>query len=422
MSIKENVRLALSSLWSNKMRALLTMLGIIIGIGSVITIFTIGNSLNGYIASEMSAMGANTVSLYITQRADEFSTGPQAFSQPGEDDLLTDDILDEISVQYSEEIEAIGITIGVGSGTATMGENYANFSLSGVTDSEATINNITMLSGRFLLPREIEDAKNVVVVSDNFVTNYGFEGNAVGQQVMLEGQGGSPALFTVVGVYEYEQSMFSMGGMSNEQDMETTAYIPYTSAQHLTGASDGYQSVTILTSTGTDSTAFATNISDYLNNRQYSNNEDYEIGSFAMDSIIESMTTMLATLQLAISAVAAISLLVGGIGVMNIMLVSITERTKEIGTRKALGATNTSIRVQFITESSIICVIGGVIGILFGVALGSIASTLLDFPATPDILGILIAVGFSFAIGLFFGYYPANKAAKLDPIDALRYE
>ncbi len=422
MSIKENVRLALASLWSNKMRALLTMLGIIIGIGSVITIFTIGNSLNGYIASEMSAMGANTVNLYITQRADEFSTGPQAFSQPTSSDLLSDDILEEIAVQFDEEIEAIGITVAVGSGTATMGENYANFSLSGVTDSEALISNVTILNGRFLLPREIEDGKNVVVVSDNFVTNYGFEGSPIGQQVMLEGQNGTPALFTVVGVYEYEQSMFSMGGMSNEQDMETTAYIPYTSAQHLTGADDGYQSITILTSAGTDSTAFATNVSDYLNNRQYSNNEDFEVGSFAMDSIIESMTTMLATLQLAISAVAAISLLVGGIGVMNIMLVSITERTKEIGTRKALGATNTSIRVQFITESSIICVIGGVIGIIFGVVLGSVASSLLDFPASPDLLGILIAVGFSFAIGLFFGYYPANKAAKLDPIDALRYE
>ncbi len=422
MSIKENISLALASLWSNKMRALLTMLGIIIGIGSVITIFTIGNSLNGYIASEMSAMGANSVSLYVTQKTDEFSSGPQGFTQMQESDLISEDILDEIKLQFPQEIEAIGMTVSGGSGTASVGGNYANFSLSGVTSDEVAINNITILNGRFLLDREIEDGKNVVVVSDNFVTNYGFEGSPIGQQIMLEGQNASPALFTIVGVYEYEQSMFSMGSTASEQDMETTAYIPYTSAQHLTGALDGHASVTILTTVGTDSTAFATEVSNYLNTRQYSQNEDFEIGSFAMDSIIESMTTMLATLQLAISAVAAISLLVGGIGVMNIMLVSITERTKEIGTRKALGATNLSIRVQFITESSIICVIGGVIGIIFGVALGSIASTLLEFPASPDFLGIAIAVGFSFAIGLFFGYYPANKAAKLDPIEALRYE
>ncbi len=422
MSLKENISLALGSLWSNKMRALLTMLGIIIGIGSVITIFTIGNSLNGYIASEMSAMGANTVNLYITQKSNEFSSGPQGFSQPDEQDLLSDEIISDIKEQYPNEIAAVGITVGVGSGTATNGDNYANFSLSGVVPEEVDINNITITNGRFLLPREIEDEKNVVVVSDNFVTNYGFEGDPVGEQVLLEGQNGSPGLFTIVGVYEYEQSLMMMGMSSSDADLETTAYIPYTSAQHLSGATDGHQSVTILTTVGTDSTAFATQVSEYLNNRQYSNNEDYEVGSFAMDSIIESMTTMLATLQLAISAVAAISLLVGGIGVMNIMLVSITERTKEIGTRKALGATNLSIRVQFITESSIICIIGGVIGIIFGVALGSVASSLLDFPATPDLVGILIAVGFSFGIGLFFGYYPANKAAKLDPIDALRYE
>ncbi len=422
MSVKENISLALASLWSNKMRALLTMLGIIIGIGSVITIFTIGNSLNGYIASEMSSMGANTVNLYITQKTDEFSSGPQGFSQPTEQDLLSDDMLAELRTQFPEDIESIGITISVGSGTATNGENYANFSLSGVTPDEVSINNITMLYGRFLLEREINEAKNVVVISDNFVDNYGFIGDPIGQQIMLEGQNGSPGMFTIVGVYEYEQSMFSMGSTANETDTESTAYIPYTSAQHLSGANDGYQSVTIMTTLGSDSTTFATEASDYLNNRQYSQNEDYEVASFAMDSIIESMTTMLATLQLAISAVAAISLLVGGIGVMNIMLVSITERTKEIGTRKALGATNLSIRVQFITESSIICVIGGIIGIIFGVVLGSIASTLLEFPATPDVMGILIAVGFSFAIGIFFGYYPANKAAKLDPIEALRYE
>ncbi len=422
MSIKENISLALSSLWSNKMRALLTMLGIIIGIGSVITIFTIGNSLNGYIASEMSAMGANTVNLYITQRSNEFSAGPQGFSQPTEQDLISDEIIEEIKAQFPEDIQSVGITIGVGSGTATKGDDYANFTLSGVTADEVTISNLNMLYGRFLLEREIEDGKNVVVISDNFVTNYGFEGDPIGQQIMLEGQGGTPGIFTVVGVYEYEQSLMTMGSTAGDEDIESTAYIPYTSAQHLSGAGDGYQSITILTSLGSDSTAFATNVSEYLNNRQYSQNEDYEIGSFAMDSIIETMTTMLATLQLAISAVAAISLLVGGIGVMNIMLVSITERTKEIGTRKALGATNLSIRVQFITESSIICIIGGVIGILFGVALGSIASTLLDFPASPDMLGIIIAVAFSFAIGIFFGYYPANKAAKLDPIEALRYE
>jgi putative ABC transport system permease protein len=131
---------------------------------------------------------------------------------------------------------------------------------------------------------------------------------------------------------------------------------------------------------------------------------------------------MIGMIQLALSVIAAISLVVGGIGVMNIMLVSITERTKEIGTRKALGATNSSIRLQFITESVVICLIGGVIGIIVGVSLGTLAVKLMGYSAVVSIESVIVAVGFSMAIGIFFGYYPANKAAKLNPIDALRYE
>ncbi len=420
MSIKENILLALTSLWSNKMRALLTMLGIIIGIGSVITIFTIGNALNSYISAEMSGMGADNVTLYVSARSSDISGG-QIFRQMTQEDMLTDDILEDLKNQFGERIEAFGISVSGGDGTASIGEDYANFTLSGVTADEANINNITMINGRFLLEREIEDEKNVVVISDNFATNYGIEENPIGTQIMLEGANAAPALFTVVGVYEYEQNAMMMGSMSSDEDMTTSAYIPHTVAARLSGAGEGYSSVTIMTN-GDDSTGLASEVTNYLNNRQYANNEYFETGSFAMESIIETMQSMLTTLQLAISAVAAISLLVGGIGVMNIMLVSITERTKEIGTRKALGATNFSIRLQFITESAIICILGGIIGIVFGVALGMFASSLLDFPSTPDFISIAIAVGFSFAIGVFFGYYPANKAAKLDPIEALRYE
>ena len=134
------------------------------------------------------------------------------------------------------------------------------------------------------------------------------------------------------------------------------------------------------------------------------------------------MTEMLNTVSLGISAIAAISLLVGGIGVMNIMMVSVTERTREIGTRKALGAPASAIRMQFITESVILCLIGGVIGVVLGIAAGVGLSTLMQVPGKPTISSIVVAVGFSMAIGVFFGYYPANKAAKLDPIEALRYE
>ena len=141
-----------------------------------------------------------------------------------------------------------------------------------------------------------------------------------------------------------------------------------------------------------------------------------------MESLVSSITEILDTLSLAISAIAAISLLVGGIGVMNIMMVSITERTREIGTRKALGAPPATIRVQFIVEAIVICLIGGIIGISVGIGLGAVACKILGYSARADVATIALAVGFSMAIGVFFGYYPANRAAKMDPIEALRYE
>ena len=137
---------------------------------------------------------------------------------------------------------------------------------------------------------------------------------------------------------------------------------------------------------------------------------------------MDSINFMIGTIQLALAVIAGISLVVGGIGVMNIMLVSITERTKEIGTRKALGATNSSIRMQFITESVVICLIGGIIGIVLGVVLGTVAVKVMGYEAAVSMQSVIIAVAFSMAIGVFFGYYPANKAAQLNPIDALRYE
>ena len=154
----------------------------------------------------------------------------------------------------------------------------------------------------------------------------------------------------------------------------------------------------------------------------YTYNDSWTVSASSISNLVESMTEMLNTVSLGISAIAAISLLVGGIGVMNIMMVSVTERTREIGTRKALGAPASAIRMQFITESVILCLIGGIIGVVLGIAAGVGLSTRMKVSGKPTISSIVVAVGFSMAIGVFFGYYPANKAAKLDPIEALRYE
>ena len=226
--------------------------------------------------------------------------------------------------------------------------------------------------------------------------------------------------FRIVGVYEYEQSAFSFS-MASEKDISTSVYIPLTTAKALANAADGFSNITVMADPNADGSVVARELQNFLN-RYYRRNDNYSVFALSMDSMIEGVNDVMNTLSIAISVIAAISLLVGGIGVMNIMLVSVTERTREIGTRKALGATNANIRLQFVVESAMICLVGGVIGIILGAVMGYIGSYLLEAPTLPGIDSIAIAVGFSLAVGIFFGYYPANKAAKLDPIEALRYE
>ena len=198
---------------------------------------------------------------------------------------------------------------------------------------------------------------------------------------------------------------------------------PVSVAKEIADIDRGYSVIQIKASSEvTDTVAFAQQSEDFLNRTFYRDNNYVELMAMSMDSMLDQMTSTMDMMKVVVSVIAAISLLVGGIGVMNIMLVSVTERTREIGTRKALGAKNSAIRIQFIVESMIICVIGGAIGVVLGTTLGRVGSLALGAAAWPSPFIILVAVGFSMAIGIFFGYYPANKAAKLDPIEALRYE
>lgn len=428
MLIYENIRLALFSLKANKMRALLTMLGIIIGIASVIAIMTVGNSITSYVTDTMSSMGASNITVGLSQKQEEEEEtkegmsfgGPQRAKAAGEEDYFSKEMLENYCESYADSIAAISAQESVGSGQIQEGSQYANISLNGVSLGYFLANDMELTEGRFFSQKETEDGKMVAIVSDKVVDKL-YEGDyekALGS-IFQANVNNKYYQCTIIGIYEYDSSATGFSFVA-DSEITTDVYLPLKAAQSLTHK-NGYSGFTVVTNADVDADSFAEETESFFDT-YYRNNHDFEPTAYSMNSIVESMTDMLSTITLAISIIAGIALLVGGIGVMNIMLVSITERTREIGTRKALGAPNSSIRLQFIVESVVICIIGGIIGIILGLIMGSVAADLMNTPATPSIESIILSLTFSMAIGVFFGYHPANKAAKMDPIEALRYE
>lgn len=426
----ENVLLALTGLRSNIMRTLLTMLGIIIGISSVIAIMTVGDSISGSVTSSMESIGANNITVSVSRKEteDEVTSTGRIFagisrgSSMKDEDYISDEMIDTFRTKYSDSIQGIFLNKSVGSGTAETANLSSSVSVVGVNADYLANQNLTIVSGRTLTERDQQEGRKLVLVADDVIDTL-FGGNyddAIGASIDVF-INNRYYQYTITGIYEYEEET-SVAATETSTETTTTVYLPLNAARAQTHSTAGVSQMTVATATGVDSTSFTDTIETYFNNEYYRNNENFEISASSMESMLSSMTEMISTISMAIAVIAGISLLVGGIGVMNIMLVSITERTREIGTRKALGATNNSIRLQFIVESIVICLIGGIIGILLGIGIAAIATKILGYAVSPSIDGMILSVSFSLFIGVFFGYYPANKAAKLNPIEALRYE
>lgn len=414
MFIKENIKLAIAGLKSNKMRSLLTMLGIIIGIASVIAIVSIGDSMTSALNDTFSQFGANNIDVSIRPKEDNWNVHVE------DSDLLSDEKIDDMRSAFKNKIEGVSVSQQYMNGSVKNGYKYSNVSIDGVNDEYAKVNNVKIIKGRFISKEDVKGKKKTAVVSDKLVKKmFKTNENPLGKEIKVT-LPESIESYYIVGVYKFETSALQNLMMSSEKDIRTEMYTTISSVQE-NSKSKNYSYFTVLPKSNVKSRELSKSLDDYFE-KVYKQNKKVYAKAQAMENQAESMTKMLSIVSLAISVIAAISLLVGGIGVMNIMLVSVTERTREIGTRKALGARSYHIQLQFITEAVIICAIGGLIGIGLGVASGAMVSGVLGTPLSISVRTIIVSFIFSMTIGVFFGFYPARKAAKLDPIEALRYE
>ena len=430
MLLGENITLAITSLKSNKMRALLTMLGIIIGIAAVIAIFTVGNSLTISIEESLQSMGSNDVYVVVSERSQDHDYSQKydgaeyevsdADKEMTDGDYITSAMIKEMQERFEDDIYAINISHSAGRGVAAYENTTARVSLAGTTVGYFITSPIEIVAGTMLSQQDYNGPRRSCLVQEGFAEDmFGDAASAVGKVIDIELEESNVSL-TIVGVYK-SASASGMGGMSLMGLGGSTVYLPLQTAMAITHSKDQFSTIRVSAAVGVDTEQLSKNIKSFYE-PYYRNNQDFEVTVMTLESMIAMLTSMLDNITLAISIVAGIALLVGGIGVMNIMLVSVTERTREIGTRKALGAKNSSIRAQFIVEAIIICLIGGVIGLILGITAGVVLSNYMGYPAMPSIGGIVISLVFSMGIGLFFGYFPANKAAQMNPIDALRYE
>lgn len=403
----EYIKMAVQNIRANKGRSFLTMLGIIIGIASVIAIVSIGEGTKNQMNSEIDGIGGGQIAVSVSNDAIT------------ESEFITAE--DVQAVREIDTIEGVNVSESYDGETVT-GKGNFSIMLTAEGPDAKLLNNSEMKYGNYFGENEIEEGKNVCVISDADAKRLFGTDDVVGMNLDITCYDSSKS-FRIMGVTtQKENGTF----VSYTYDgMPVAVNIPYSSMEDLVGAADEFYSLTIQGDKTLDSQIIADQVVHVLEKRHQCAGEEYfQVQSF--QDVMQSMNEMLGMVTAFISFVAGISLLVGGIGVMNIMLVSVTERTREIGIRKSLGAKTSSIMLQFLAEAAILTVIGGLIGIILGILAaygicsvisGSIGMTIIP-GISPTV--IFVATLFSCAVGVFFGIYPAKKAARLSPIEALR--
>lgn len=394
--IKQSIKMSLQNIKSNKMRTFLTTLGIIIGVAAVIAMITIVNGVIDTVMGQFSSLGAGTLSVTINGSA--LKSG------------LTETDLQNLS--ELDNVAGISPSVTIRTSAARGTDFLDNVSVEGKNDYYFQKGDLISY-GRGLTRSDVENESYVCIIDQDLADNLFLGENPIGQQVIVNG-----IRYTVVGLEGTDNSLMSaMAIMGASTD--GTIIIPYTNAMKMAGSS----SITSLEIyiTDTERTDELTNDVEAVLYKAFNENEDC-YSTFSMDSLLDTMNKMMSTMTYMLAGIASIALLVGGIGIMNMMLVSVSERTKEIGLRKAMGATPGRIQLQFLLEAIVLSLMGGIIGVILGLIISFVGAQLLDTNFTISMSAIVLGVGFSAAVGIIFGWAPARKASALNPIDALRSE
>lgn len=385
----ESIKMSWENIINNKLRSFLTMLGIVIGVASIIALITIVQGATNSISDQVNALGVNKVTI-------------NAMGTPLKEGLSQEDMKDIAKV---DNISGISPTISGKTGIVYNGNVKENIAVQGKNEVYFKMNTALLKAGRTINNIDLESKNKVVIIGSTIVEDFYYGVDPIGKELIING-----TTYTVIGTLA-ASSGFSIGSNND------AVIIPYTTALSSLGVKSIINLDVYLEDTNiADDTVI--NIKSVLNSAF--NNKDNAYTVFNMGDMISSFQSMMSIMSLLLSGIAGISLVVGGIGIMNMMLVSITERTSEIGLRKALGATPNRIQLQFIIESILLSSFGGFIGLILGSVIAYIAAIFIGIGFSISISTILLAVGFSAAVGIIFGYMPARKASRLNPIDALR--